>query len=1011
MPAPPPPPADAAGDAVTAAARRWQAVSALLDEALDLPPAQQAGWLAALPARAPDLAEEVARLLSAHATGASTDALARLPALGERRAPDSGHGLQPGQRIGPWALVSLLGTGGMAVVWLARRADGAYQREVALKLPQRLPWRDDLAERLMRERDILARLEHPHIARLYDAGVAASAQGVELPWLAMERVHGEPLHRWCDQRQLGLRERIKLFLQVLDAVGHAHAALVLHRDLKPSNILVTEAGAVKLLDFGIAKLLDAQSAATVDTRLTRWGGQALTPDYASPEQVRGEALTTASDVYSLGVVLYELLCGEQPYRLHHHSAAQLETAVLEGHVRRPSTRPHAQAAEARGLSSRRLSRQLRGELDAIVLAMLRKQPAERYGSVAAVRADLERWLDGLPVQVRADSAWSRGWRFVRRHQLGVGVTAAVLLLLATTTAVSVRQSLLAEREAARARATRDFLAGLYQPMSWLSGNPARGQQVSARELLDLSAQRLREHPIADAEVHRDVLATLGELYGDLGATAPTEALARELVAHTRAHFGERSPEHFDALVRWSLSLNALDLAAAGRALAQAEALLPVVPGDATDMRVRYWLARGNLSEDSDQARAEQAFSQAIALLRDRPEQAGLYSRGLTGLARVRWLGQARYVEARELYEQALAALRADPATPPFWLTKPQAELADVLIRLGDYTRARSLYEEAHERSRVGLGAAHTDTIQTGLRLAQSRRATGQLLPALALLDQLQADLTGPDRPRDVYSLPSLLRERGETLWALGRWREAAADLQAALAGLADRDGAPRISDASVLWRIGLSLAQAAGGQPAAARASLAQAQQAAGQLGPPPRVSRALARGEALLAVLALQPGDELTRATAALQAWQTGELALLAQASEAQRARVQATVALWRAQAHLFAGQWAPAQLAALAALNLLTAPVVAQIGGQEQAQARALLAEARWHLGQRSSACADARAALVWLVAQSPAAPETALAAALSQACQGSGAIIRPSARDIEPHLPWRARWQALR
>jgi serine/threonine-protein kinase len=272
----------------------------------------------------------------------------------------------------------------MAEVWCASRADGAYERQVALKLPLRLPWRDDLAERLARERDLLARLDHPHIARLYDAGLDGHK-----PWLAMELVQGAPITSWCDGRTRSPRGRVRVFLQVLDAVAHAHGQLVLHRDLKPSNILVDGQGQVKLLDFGIAKLL-GDDELTHDTRLTELGGRALTPDYASPEQLRGEPLSTASDVYSLGVILHELLCGELPYRLRHRSAAQIETAVLEGDPTRPSARVAAAAAGQRGLTPRRLSRLLRGDLDAIVMQALRKQPAERYAGAAELRADLQR---------------------------------------------------------------------------------------------------------------------------------------------------------------------------------------------------------------------------------------------------------------------------------------------------------------------------------------------------------------------------------------------------------------------------------------------------------------------------------------------------------------------------------------------------------------------------------------------------------------------------------------------
>jgi len=287
----------------------WAALSTLLDEALELDAVKRSEWLQRLAATQPALVPPLRRLLAAHAISETADVLAGLPQLAAP-APGEASGLAVGELIGPYRLTRSIGSGGMAEVWLAERADGAFEREVALKLPRLALLRPDLAARFGHERDILARLEHPHIARFYDAGVSVDG----LPYLAMEYVAGRPLTPWCDERRLTIAERLALYAQVLDAVQFAHANLIIHRDLKPSNILATADGQVRLLDFGIAKLLsDGESAR--ETRLTQFAGRALTPDYASPEQIKGEPLTIASDVYSLGVVLYELLTGELPYRL------------------------------------------------------------------------------------------------------------------------------------------------------------------------------------------------------------------------------------------------------------------------------------------------------------------------------------------------------------------------------------------------------------------------------------------------------------------------------------------------------------------------------------------------------------------------------------------------------------------------------------------------------------------------------------------------------------------------
>ena len=491
----------------------WKQVDPLFTSALQLSPGERDAWLGALRARQPDLVPFVEELLATHDQLERASGVETVPRLA---APPPGDTFAAGEILGPFRLVRPLGRGGMGEVWLAEQADGRIERKVALKLPTFFEAGGARAERFRRERDILAKLEHPNIARLYDAGVTERGQ----PWLAMEFVQGEPLDTWCAARSLAIRDRLALMRQVLAAVAHAHRFLVVHRDLKPANILVDASGQVKLLDFGIAKLLgDEGQADSPPLDLTRLGGRAMTLRYAAPEQAAEGAITTATDVYALGVILHELLAGASPYGAVREGRALPQIALVQEHIARPSTLSLSDiAARERGLGNARLlARALSGDLDAMLLKALRRDPADRYASVEQFDEDIRRHLESLPVLAREGTWRYLAGRYARRHRLPIAMSAAVVAALAAGLVVAESQRARAERHFAEVRKLANtFIFDVHGAIEKLPGSLAARQMLVKTSLEYLDS--LAAETGSDRGLRREIASGYRKIAGIEGDT-------------------------------------------------------------------------------------------------------------------------------------------------------------------------------------------------------------------------------------------------------------------------------------------------------------------------------------------------------------------------------------------------------------------------------------------------------------------------------------------------------------
>lgn len=720
---------------------RWDRLESLFFAALDHPAEGRVAFLEEACEGDPEVRREVEAMLAAHEPDHTLVLERRL--LSDEAEPLAGH-------IGPYRLLERLGRGGMGEVFLAERDDAQFQRRVALKLVKRGMDTDAILRRFRQERQILAALAHPGIAHLYDGGMAEDGR----PYFALEYVEGGvPIDAYCDANHLPIPARLRLFQRVCEAVQFAHQNLVVHRDLKPGNILVSQTGEVKLLDFGIAKLLDPDLA-PYSIAQTQAEVRIMTPEYAAPEQVRGEPITTATDGYQLGVLLYELLTGHRPYRLNTRATDEIARVICEEEPERPSTAVGRTQEKrttdatpvtpetvslARATVPEVLRRRLRGDLDTIVLKALQKDPQRRYTSVKALADDVQRFLDGHPVEAQPDSVGYRVSKFVRRHTVGVGVTVLVFVLLlsfgltmAVQNARIARQAEEIARERDAATEVAAFLTGVFQ---MADPTTSRGEVVTARELLDGGAARIETDLAAQPAVQARMMQTMGDVYLSLAQYAQADSLLHRSLMLRQQMFGATHPEVAEALVALGLlAVHRKEVAAADSLLAAALVMQRQVLGDGHPATARTMNHHAGVLAEAGRLEAAEALNrEALAILQAEGGSSAAVAEAMSDLATTLRLAD-QYEEAETLLRDALAIHRAQHGERHTAVAAGMGKLALLLRKQARYEEAEALLHEAMVLNRQLYGHAHPEIASALSELAGVVKDQGDYERAVVLYD-------------------------------------------------------------------------------------------------------------------------------------------------------------------------------------------------------------------------------------------------------------------------------------
>jgi serine/threonine protein kinase/Tfp pilus assembly protein PilF len=698
--------------------------------------------------------------------------------------------MMEGDRIGPYRVLRTLGVGGMGEVYLAERADAEFEQQVAIKVVHGSL--RGVQSRLKIERQILAQLDHPNIAHLLDGGSLPDGTG----YIVMEYVDGVPIDAYCDSNRLDIVARLKLFQTVCAAVHYAHQNLIVHRDLKPSNILVTAAGIPKLLDFGIAKLLDEHQARQHTLAVTLADIRLMTPDHASPEQVRGQAITTASDIYVLGVLLYKLLTGTSPFFIASMRLTDIERAICEKDPLPPS---HAIAmndsaeprgvTDARSTSANRLRRTLRGDLDNIVIMAMRKEPERRYGSSQQMAADIQRYLDGKPVIACRDTLSYRSAKFIRRHWLAVTAGAGVILLILAFATATYMQSLrvaaerdraaaeraAADRERVRAEEVSSFLVNLFK-LSDPQEN--RGNQVTARELLDSGAKRLQAELQDQPATKAALLSTVGAVYDSLGQYTEAQRILTESLTVQPL---SQDKSRIETLLELGRSRTlARDLSGAEEPLQEALHISQVNFGAASEESGRTFWALGQLRYQQNRLTdAKQLYQRGLNILETTGAPSTDVSALLDDLAQV-YAGELQWALAKQTYERALQIDRRVLGDDHPRIAMRLNNLADIAQSTGDLKLAETLFRDAIRRDEKAYGDLHPETGAARGNLGLLLQREGRLTEARPLLQSaldIELKLYGPDNYNVGYarvSLAMLLHDQGDLAAAESEFRQALA---------------------------------------------------------------------------------------------------------------------------------------------------------------------------------------------------------------------------------------------